>query len=794
MNNQFTTDPQKWGGALPILPLPPMMNASLAFGRLDMESPTPSPAPSTVVSLSSRRSPRPGPAAGLGGMIQEQAKKALTEGISQAFAAIDDDLFRRSELNQALFDGLRELRKRQPLITRLFMERVSQDVEDSLVSAPSRLPATPEAEADEKPVALSLVDERDLEETLAVSRMVASVESSQAAEIHALRERTAMLRGGVSSKNVVIPLAPESVAHAFRDALQSNADIQMAERIVVYKHFERAVMGRLGPLYRQVNEALATAGVLPNLKPQAVVRNQDEGSSPGSFMTAGQGSGPGAGLPDGSAQGSGPATVPGQFMVSGGPGGSGSGGVGDHSGAGYGGQVFLTPQEQEAWQGFRQMVAAQRAPGSGGHGPAASLGDLGQAILALREIHSLLGQLTTNGVAPSEVKEHLLEKLGQGTPLAKSLGEHEDAIDMVALVFDHILKDPDLPLPMQALLARLQVPFIKVAVLEPQLFAKTDHPARRLLDLLGETSKAWSPEADRNRSLYNRIQAVVDAVNDQFVEDPQVFEHQREEFQSFVDDLSARASLTQQRAQEVFRSREKMEQAQSVVTRELIKCTAGKPLPEWARAMLLRHWASYMVLLVLREGEQSQAFKKAMYFAQQVVQAQQAQDDAARKALATVTPALLDQLKEGLTSLGLSGEDVTRLSDTLKAYLDMHAGAAPMSMPAMPPLPPAPSSARLTPRKGPQPTQKSLDAVGQLKVDDWVELIDDKGRKTRGKVSWISSFTRRLLLVTLSGTRLAERPQEELALMLDRGQLRLLENKPLFDRAMGSIVGKLRGQ
>lgn len=703
----------------------------------------------------------------MAGLIQKLARQSLGEGMDQAFSSIDDDLFRRSEVKQELFEGLRELRKRQPLITRLFLEQVDKDIAASLLPSASSSSSV-SAEKEVAPQALSLVDEGELEESLAVSRMVAAADGALAGEIHGLRQRTAVLRGGVSPDEVVVPLSAEAVANAFRHALDSSAEIQMAERIVVYKHFERNVMGRLGPLYHEINAKLAEAGVLPNLKPQPLIRNHADPSSAASTSSSPVASGDGSG--DGSGSGSS------QFMA---PGSA---------------PVVLTPQEQEALREFRQAVSVQRQPGSGGEGPAASLGDLGQAIAALREIHSLLGQLSANGVAPGEVKSHLLEKLGQGTPAAKSLGEHEDAIDMVGLVFDHILKDPDLPPPMQALLARLQVPFIKVAVLEPHLFAKTDHPARRLLDLLGDTGKSWTPEADRERTLYNRIKAVVEAVNEKFVDDPDVFDRERTQFQAFIDDLSRRASLTQQRAQEVSRSREKMEQAQSVVTRELIECTAGKPLPDWARAMLLRHWASYMVLVVLREGQQSPAFNNAIYFAKKVVEASQIKDDSGRKALSTIIPSLVSQLREGLGSLGLGSEDITRLADTLKAYLDMHAGNAPMSVPTMPPLPPAPNStARLNARKGPAPTQKSLDAVGKLKVDDWVEITDETGRRTRGKVSWISSFTHRVLLVTFSGARLAEKPQEELALMLDRGQLRLLENRALFDRAMGSIVGKFRG-
>lgn len=725
----------------------------------------PSQATAKVVDLTSRqsaaRADQSAASTGLAGMLQRKVRQALSDGLEAAFKAIDDDLFKRSESQQSLFESLRELRRRQPLLTRTFLEAIDRQVLQ--VARQATPPPAAAQPATASP--LALVEEGELEETLALSRMVAAAESALAGEIAALRERAAVLRGGVDPESVEPPATPQAVAHAFRDALAVLPELPLPERLIAYKHFERQAMGALGPLYHDLNAALAAAGVLPDLKPQVLVRNH---AAPAPAAGPSQDPDPAATSPSGVPAPSAPA-------------------------AASGGQAGLSPQEAAAWNDLRSAVASLRTPGSGGTGPAADLRDLGEAIAALREIHSLLGQLNASGVAPQEVKAHLLERLGQGTPAAKSLGEHEEAIDMVGLVFDHILNDPDLPPPMQAQLARLQVPFLKVAVLEPHLFAKAEHPARRLLDLLGETGKSWTREADRDNTLYDRIRQTVEIVNREFVDDPRIFERQLERFKGFMDEVDRRASVSRQRAEEVARSREKMEQSHSTVTRAMIEITAGKPLPEWARVLLLRHWASYMVLLVLREGEASPAYQAALEFPKAVVRAPAARDPAARQALEQATDALVEQLRHGLSTLNLPKEDIGRLADTLRAYLEMHSGKGGLVMPPLPSLPPLPMAGRLAGRPTAQPSEPALQAVGKLKVDDWVELTDDNGRRSRGKVSWISGFTRRLLLVTLAGTRLAEKSQHDLALMVDRGQARLLPDRPLFDRAMDSITRKLRG-
>lgn len=775
-----------------------------------MDQPAPSRS-SKVVDLASRsKKARQAPGSSLIEGMWRIAKKNLSEGLDKAFSEIDDDLFKRSEIRQEIFDGLRELRKRQPLVARLFLEQVEESFLDAVRSPSSPVPnPTRESggsgQSGFSPTSLSLVEDAELEKTLAVSRMVSTAESAHSREIAALRARVAMMRGGQDPELAPIPLSPESVANAFSQALDNAPDLQIGERIVAYKHFERTVMALLGQVYHEINEILAGAGVLPDYKPQVRVHNPDgqAGSDhPSSSSAYGQPAHP-ASQPGQTPQALGQmAPVPHQGVYI-------SPGVPAHpqlptptqTTAEYTSlpasfpNLSLSADEQAAWAELRQAIAQHRQPGSGGRGPTASVGDLSQAISALREIQSLLGELSTSKASPQQVKAKLLEELGHGTPAAKSLGAHEDAIDMVALVFEHILSDPDLPPPMQALLARLQVPFVKVAVQDPHLFAKRDHPARRLLDLLGEAGKGWDPAVDRDNSLYDRVKQAVETVHDGFLEDPSVFIQQYAQLEQFLEDFSKRASLTQRRAEEVAQARERLEQAQDLATQEVVSRTNGKTIPDWARTMLLRHWASYMVLVLQRKGKDSEEFGAAKNFVDKVVTAPESKDAASKRALEEKIPGLVKQMQGGLRALGIPDADTQRMAEALKAYLQMHASPVPTAQVSLPPLPPAPSYARASSlRKGPKPSEASLEAVGKLKVNDWVELIDDKGRRTRGKVSWISSFTRRVLLVTLAGTKLDERSQEDLARMLEADRLRLLESKPLFDRAMGSIVEHLRGK
>ena len=702
-----------------------------------------------VVPLNARQTTKAAPA-GVLGTLSAEARRVLGPALEEAFRATDDDLFRRSEQNQELFDGLRELRLRQPLIARHFLERVEQ----SLV-----LPSPPGAASGTSAPALSLgelslVDEGELEETLAVSRMVAAADQAYAGDLLAFRHRFAVLAGGQDPEALDLPLRPQAIADAFEQSLKEWSGLSLSLKIVLYKHFERHAMGALGALLATVNEKLVAAGILPSFRPQVANKPSASYARPTTAPTAEQ---------------AGSSSLP--------PGAWGS---------------------DTDWGQLHALLASRRqeeGPAgvlAGPSRPAASIQELGEALLAFRELQGVLGSFSEGSpLPPGQFKARLLEQLQAKTQGQKGLGVHEDTIDAVGMLFEHILKDPNLPASMQVLLSRLQLPFIKVAVLEPDLFSRADHPARKLLDLLGETAKGWSAEADKDKALLRKLEEVVETINHGFVEDNKVFEHQLSGFQSFLEDLGRSQSAAEKRSEEIAQNKDRMENAQAVVTQAMVERTAGKPLPEWARSLLLRDWTSHMILVMRKEGQDSPAFRKALFFIEKVVGANQCDSEASQKALATLIPSLLHQVREGLLAVGVEEAALSGVEKNLKAYLETCAGlreAQPLP-PLVPVLP-----AKIEPAVSkPKPEQRWLDKASSLSVGDWVEFREENGKSTRGKVAWVSGFSGKILFVTISGTRLGERLSEDLAWLLQRGQARVIESKPLFERAVGSILEKLKG-
>lgn len=131
--------------------------------------------------------------------------------------------------------------------------------------------------------------------------------------------------------------------------------------------------------------------------------------------------------------------------------------------------------------------------------------------------------------------------------LAEQLAEKADphsrvTMDLVGLAFDYIAHEALLHGDMRAVLLRLHVPFLRAAVLDPQLLQEHGHPARSLLDRLGTLAAAMQAEAGGLRALPGAAARLIDQLRQQFDADCAVFATAERELDSVVAAMLAHAS------------------------------------------------------------------------------------------------------------------------------------------------------------------------------------------------------------------------------------------------------------
>jgi hypothetical protein len=399
---------------------------------------------------------------------------------------------------------------------------------------------------------------------------------------------------------------------------------------------------------------------------------------------------------------------------------------------------------------------------------------------------------------------------------------------------------------------------LKVAILDKHLFARKDHPARRLLDEMAQASVGWTEESDKERKLIDKIREIVEVLLKDFDDDTQIFTRKLEEFAEFHGSLRKRAEVAEQRTTETVRGREKLMAARKKSAQEILSRLEDKAVPEVVRHILTRPWANVLVLTSLRQGEGSHQWNALLRVVDELIWSAQAKrTDEDRRRLRALVPELEKALRQGLSLVAYQEADVahllTELNKLYDVLLDPSTNALiedeferEIHVPAVTvpdtsdieegfdetPVAPAPvvqrseqevavfvieEKAKFTPppaaasedetsfvdeivlgAKGEEDQEDEMvddqyvEMARSLRVGAWVEFRDEQGHHERAKLSWISPISAKYLFVNRKGLKVGDKTVWGLAAELRSGRAEVLEDVPLFDRALDAIVERLK--
>jgi len=746
--------------------------------------------PSRVVNLSQRMDPASERVGELLNAVRGIANRRLQQWVGNAFEHVDDALFdlaEKAENNAAqmhYFDGMREVRKRRPAVERNFLGAISRHLGELTHPAQQQSVPTP---ATPGTVELSLVADNELEESLAITSMISKNESRLSRDLFSVNQRLSVICGGHKIDDTSNPVAPAILSQAFRLALQElSADMRV--KLIIYKLFDRYLLSSLEELYQEINTELARAGVLPQLRHEIV-----RGSGAKAAATASSNA-QAAGAAAETAEEAG--EIPSDLL-----------------------------QTLHALFSARRGSTGATVVGSGGM-PAMPSGPLPSANELLGALSVLQSQIASAGPLPyaqpndaielsrevMQLKGQLLSQIGalRGERPSHVATIDEDTIDLVGMLFEFILEDRNLPAEMQVLLARLQIPYLKAAILDRKMFAHRQHPARRLLDGLAEQAKSWSEESDRDRRLHDKVKTIVEQLLHDFDDDMGIFERLLADLQQFQDVNKRRSELAEQRVAESTRGREKLEQARRRAAREILDRIGEHKLPPLVHGVLARAWANHLVLTLLRQGEASPEYRSALHFVDDlIVSTRPAQDPESRQRLRQMIPGIERALRMGLTNVAFQEHDIDRLLSQLHAYYRQQLGETAetgetvivdedTAMLAIPDSiqPVIDRDAELDEHVDDDavvvpPDSPEWQQVQALQPGTWLEFSHVEEAMTRAKLSWISPMSGRYLFVNRRGLKVADYSPQELAALLIDGHARVLAANALFDRALSAIVGRL---
>ena len=416
-------------------------------------------------------------------------------------------------------------------------------------------------------------------------------------------------------------------------------------------------------------------------------------------------------------------------------------------------------------------------------------------LLPTEELLALLNNLGVCALVEGDssgarVRERLSSALAAPHQTRRALGHRDEAtLDLVFLFFEHLLQGNDLPDAIKALIGRMQIPIAKLALLDKAFFSEPGHPARQLLNHIGEAAVGWSEGDGRGPdSLYGMIQRVVERLILDFDGDLSLFVQMDRFFVTFIAFEQAQARETEARAL--------AEIATDIADPDQLSVTAALEslirryamIPPVVDAMLREGWLPVMLATYRSQGPESPAWHSALELAERLLWSVQPKADAdERRRLLRRIPEILRGLRAHLSG---SGCDQRQLSRWFRDLQTLHLGVV-QGEPETGTLLVAEGTA--SPRAT-DDTRRTGPTSLRLVVGSWIELIRDDGTKARLKLAWHSPDGEEFLFVDRRGRRGPDLSRKELEGLRDRGLVEVLgqDREPIADRALRSVLGRLR--
>jgi hypothetical protein len=340
------------------------------------------------------------------------------------------------------------------------------------------------------------------------------------------------------------------------------------------------------------------------------------------------------------------------------------------------------------------------------------------ANLLQNEFASLWGsEQLPPALLANQLKQSLLQQVSKLTGGQKQRinAADEDAIDLVGMLFDFVLGDRNLPAQVQAILARLQVPYLKVALLDRHLFSQRHHPARRLLDEMAQACVGWTDEGDRDGRMLGKVRELVENLLANFESDLGIFERLHEDFIGFLGQQRKRSEIAEQRTAETALGRERLEAARIAATKAVHARTARRALPEVVREIITGPWSKLLEVTHARKGSESTDWVGALKFMDDLLWSVDIRQIAADETRwHQLKPEVETTLQQGLQLVGYHSEDVHRW---FRACARNTATSRPARCrsPMRPSSTPGPSTRRQARRRGRARDhgRRAVDAVGR---------------------------------------------------------------------------------
>ena len=559
------------------------------------------------------------------------ASTVLGEQLREMFEKADDVLFdsaekaRNGSEQQLYIDTMRTVRMQRSKIMDAFRT--------SLRDALSRITADEAKSGEADDISKwSLMDREAVEEMIAVRNMetkATSLHSHELVELQRRLQRLADMTGGGLSPDA---MSPVRIIRSFQSSIQ-GLDVDFPIKLVIFKLFDRLVVGRLSEVIVGANQLLARHGI----EQKAGAAGDKVGKS-----RARTGGDPAPAWASGLN-----AAMLNQFI--------GTPGVAGALPADAAAANWSWAQGGSTGVPLPAGWPAAVAAGGGGGAPAPGYSDaaLGHDI--------------------SKVLATLAEGRWPQTPPWLSPAN----IALVARMFEGYYNDPRLTDKVKPMMGQMQLPVMKTALADPHFFKDPAHPARRAANDLFEILLQFSAAAGvAPQQAYDELGSLVQSMVKSFDLDPSKLQAAVQG--NPVDDRTAGEFLREQEERLQQNNRSKVERVRRMVAHELRRRIGSRQPSKGVMRLMLSGFGPLLTLDYIRHGVEGESWKQTMDLVDRVLQSLEPQTGTSEERAGREAE-IVTAISSRLANIGFSESKSQQVvSGLLQAYLD-RAGQAPGS-------------------------------------------------------------------------------------------------------------------
>lgn len=419
----------------------------------------------------------------------------------------------------------------------------------------------------------------------------------------------------------------------------------------------------------------------------------------------------------------------------------------------------------------------------------------------LTALQSQIDQIESSGESFDIFKgATTLRKVKEHVPPGSLTQIDENTIELLAKIFDYVFLEQDIPDDMKRLIARLQIPLLKAALLDKKFFITEDHPARRLIDALANSSRVWDQSKGHEDPLYKMVEQIVERVQKEFDQQMGLFTDVVSSLESFLaTEEKLSESVLAEPIAEALRQ-EKMRLAQEAAEHDVALRVETGEVAGFVEVFLETQWVRILTLAHSVKETKPEVLRKALSAMDNLVWSVKPKTSPEqRKELISKLPSILAMINAWLNAIKWDDPErvvfFSNLAERHAALVRIQTELSPRHQVETAVNVAQKASERRMSKRLKDEHGKRIDSfttmVEDIEQGCWFEFERNNGQMATFKLTWISPHRSRFIFTNRVGQDPIAFSAEELAQILRDRKANIVSNESVVERALATALDEM---